>query len=73
LNIEHALKKGNQMTILTNPAPGHLSALEALVENTCFCKLRSHCPDKNSAECMKHKNIYVEFMQEKHAKAGHHG
>lgn len=51
----------------------HLKALEEMVANTCFCKLRASCPDKTSAECMKHRNIYVEFMQEKQAQGGHHG
>jgi len=41
------------------------TTLEALVAKTCFCKLRTFCEDKNSAECLKHKNIYAEFMQEK--------
>ncbi len=43
--------------------------LEELVANTCFCKLREFCHDKNSAECMKHRNIYQEFMQSKSTKA----
>ena len=51
----------------------HLKALEDMVAATCFCKLRTSCSDKNSAECMKHRNIYVEFMQEKQAEAAHHG
>jgi hypothetical protein len=36
--------------------------LEELVANTCFCKLREQCTDKNSAECMAHRNLYAEFM-----------
>jgi len=43
--------------------------LEQMVANTCFCKLREYCPDKNSAECMRHRNIYAEFMAQKHNKS----
>jgi hypothetical protein len=44
-------------------SPAQVSiSLEQLVTNTCFCKLREQCPDKNSAECMKHRNLYAEFM-----------
>jgi len=39
--------------------------LEQIVANTCFCKLREQCLDKSSAECLKHRNIYQEFMQAK--------
>ena len=39
-----------------------LSALEAQVKKTCFCKLREQCEDKNSNQCMKKRNIYQEFM-----------
>jgi len=46
------------------------TTLEQIVANTCFCKLRESCPDKNSPECMKHKNIFLEFMQSK-AKNAH--
>lgn len=49
-----------------NPKPSDenpINSLEALVANMCFCKLRTLCPDKNSSECMKHRNIYQEFMQ----------
>jgi len=42
-----------------------VTTLEALVAKTCFCKLRTFCEDKNSPDCLKHKNIYAEFMQEK--------
>jgi hypothetical protein len=41
------------------------TTLEQMIANTCFCKLKEFCPDKNSAECMSHKNIYDEFMQQK--------
>jgi len=41
------------------------TTLEQVVANTCFCKLREQCPDKSSSECLKHRNIYQEFMQTK--------
>ena len=41
------------------------TTLEQLVANTCFCKLKAICPDKNSSDCMRHQNIYAEFMQKK--------
>lgn len=40
--------------------------LEQMVANTCFCKLRETCPDKNSSECMRHRNIYAEFRQDQY-------
>lgn len=40
--------------------------LEGMIANTCFCKLKTSCADKNSPECMQHRNIYEEFMREKH-------
>jgi hypothetical protein len=49
----------------TSPQHQRASSLEELVADTCFCKLREFCHDKNSAECMKHRNIYQEFMQSK--------
>lgn len=39
-----------------------IDSLETLVATMCFCKLKRFCPDKNSSECMKHRNIYQEFM-----------
>jgi hypothetical protein len=39
------------------------TTLEQMVANTCFCKLKETCPDKNSNECMRHRNIYAEFKQ----------
>jgi len=51
---------------IQNPA---LKALEALVLETCFCKLRSHCIDKSSADCLKNHNIYAEAVIE-NAKCG---
>lgn len=43
------------------------TTLDQMIANTCFCKLKEFCPDKNSSECMRHKNIYAEFMQQKGA------
>ena len=39
-----------------------LAMLEKLVANSCDCKLRVKCDDKNSADCLKHRNIYAEEM-----------
>jgi hypothetical protein len=36
--------------------------LDEMVAMTCFCKLRETCVDKTSTACMKHRNIYQEFM-----------
>lgn len=41
------------------------TTLEQMVANTCFCKLKTSCSDKNSSECMQNKNIYAEFMLQK--------
>ena len=41
--------------------------LEQMISNMCFCKLREQCKDKESVECMRHRNVYAEFMQKKHA------
>jgi hypothetical protein len=51
---------------IQNPA---LKVLEALVAETCFCKLRSHCVDKSSTDCLKNHNIYAEAVLE-NAKLG---
>jgi hypothetical protein len=48
----------------SNKAP---VTLEQMIADTCFCKLREHCYDKNSTECMQHRNIYAEFMAQKRA------
>jgi hypothetical protein len=48
-----------------------ITTLQQLVENTCFCKLREICSDKNSSECLLHKNIYAEFMQQKREECSH--
>lgn len=37
--------------------------LEQMVANTCFCKLKETCPDKNNSDCMRHRNIYAESRQ----------
>jgi len=39
--------------------------LEQMIAKTCFCKLKEFCPDKESADCMRHRNIYQEFMSKK--------
>jgi len=45
----------------------NFTTLDALVKQMCFCKLRTYCLDKTSPECLKHHNIYAEFMQNKHS------
>lgn len=50
------------MTTKQNP---EATTLEQMIANTCFCKLREFCTDKNSAECMRHENIYQAFMLQK--------
>jgi hypothetical protein len=42
-----------------------VTTLNEMVANTCFCKLRSMCYDKNSNECMRNRNIYADFMLKK--------
>ncbi|MES2547520.1 MAG: hypothetical protein V4575_07405 [Pseudomonadota bacterium] len=39
-----------------------LRKLEQLVANSCACKLRTHCPDKTSPDCLKQRNLYAEAM-----------
>ena len=39
-----------------------LLKLEELIANSCACKLRTHCPDKTSPDCLKHRNLYAEAM-----------
>jgi hypothetical protein len=41
----------------------HATTLEQLVANACFCKLRGFCNDKESNQCMQHRNLYQEFME----------
>jgi len=53
------------MTLDKKLSNGEVTTLEQLVANTCFCKLREACNDKNSSECMRNRNIYAEFMQQK--------
>lgn len=54
------------MTTNTSPANAPknspLEALEEMMATTCFCKLREKCHDKNSTECLKHRNLYAEAM-----------
>lgn len=52
---------------IEQPVNPEAVTLEQLVAKTCFCKLREHCEDKNSDECMRHRNIYAEFMLQKQA------
>ena len=47
----------------TQTGNGMLLKLEQLVLQSCECKLRTHCPDKTSADCLKHRNLYAEAMQ----------
>ena len=39
-----------------------LTILEKLIARSCSCKLREICLDKNSQDCLKHKNIYAQEM-----------
>ncbi|CAN4267605.1 hypothetical protein MCEMSEM29_00460 [Methylophilaceae bacterium] len=39
-----------------------LQKLEQLVAKSCDCKLRTHCIDKTSPDCLKHRNLYAEAM-----------
>lgn len=39
-----------------------LLKLEQLVAKSCACKLRTHCIDKTSPDCLKHRNLYAEAM-----------
>ena len=40
-----------------------LSVLESLIAQSCTCKLREICLDKNSEDCLQHKNIYAQEMR----------
>lgn len=55
------------MTKSTN-SNAEVTSLDEMVKNTCFCKLKEQCLDKNSPECWRHRNIVAEFMQKKHDK-----
>ena len=46
-----------------------LAMLEKLVADSCDCKLRAKCEDKNSADCLKHRNIYAEEMLKRQMQA----
>lgn len=46
-----------------------LATLEMLVAQRCDCKLRTQCIDKNSADCLKHRNIYAEEMLKRQIQA----
>lgn len=50
-----------------------LTSLEDMVANTCFCKLRERCEDKDGKYCMRHRNIVAEFMADKHQKKLNNG
>lgn len=52
------------MDLIELASKNNPETLEQMVANTCFCKLRETCPDKNSSECMRHRNIYAEFRQD---------
>ena len=53
---------------MTNNKAPEITTLTQMVANMCFCKLKEFCVDKNSSTCMRHKNIYAEFMQHKKPK-----
>ncbi len=38
------------------------SSIEAMVKNSCMCKLRESCSDKHAKECLRDRNLYAEFM-----------
>lgn len=48
---------------LSNNQP---SSLDGIVASMCFCKLCERCPDKNDPNCLRHRNLYQEFMLAKH-------
>jgi hypothetical protein len=55
----------SQKEITSNLSASEVTTLEQMVNNTCFCKLKEFCVDKNGSECMRHRNIYQEFMATK--------
>ena len=55
----------NQDKITSSQLTSQATTLEQMVNNTCFCKLKEFCLDKNGSECMRHRNIYQEFMATK--------
>ena len=60
----------NTAPINSEPTSTAPTNLDEMLAKTCFCKLREFCDDKNSSECLRHRNIYAEFMLQKqpHAK-----
>ena len=60
-------QNNNQASDSCAHADSRPTTLEEIVANTCFCKLRETCHDKNSSECMRNRNIYQEFMASKAA------
>ena len=51
------------VSLAKTPRSNTLAILEKVIADSCECKLRAKCEDKNSADCLKHKNIYAEAMQ----------
>jgi hypothetical protein len=43
-------------------APAESHTIEEMVKNTCMCKLRETCPDKQGSDCLRDRNLYAEFM-----------
>jgi hypothetical protein len=43
-------------------APVESLTIEDMVKNSCMCKLRESCPDKQSHACLRERNLYAEFM-----------
>ncbi len=64
--IETRLIKGCRMSETEKSAAptgnAMLLKLEQLVAKSCDCKLRTYCLDKNSPDCLKHRNLYAEAM-----------
>ncbi len=52
------------MTTPCPPSQTTLQILEKIVAESCHCKLREHCPDKQSPDCLKHRNLYIEAVLE---------
>ena len=49
--------------ISTQAGNAMLLKLEQLIRQSCDCKLRTHCADKTSPDCLKQRNLYAEAMQ----------
>jgi hypothetical protein len=60
----HYMADYSEKTLLsmTPNHPNGCTTLEEIVADACSCKLRTTCPDKQSAECLKDRNLYREFM-----------